>query len=181
MQNNEQKTPKQGMNALIIVPIVMLVMLCLGAAFYFFFNHSSEASIEEEKLVAEQTAPLYTTTEAISMLDDTNISLSLIQNVEANHEHSGTKDEEDLLEARIIALKHIYTEVFLTESHSVKRLRNIYALHATEFSDDQRAILNNFFLLSEKDQLLWETMTGKVENFDDFAAAIDRLITQQPQ
>lgn len=184
-----QQPPKKNKGlkmACIIIPIVLLFFaLIAGVAIFFGYKYFSENSpgIDIESLINSESSEsgfttTYSTYEALNELSDLDLSLSEIQDIERNCLNDGDSEEEEALKARIIALKHIYTEAFLTEEHSLQTLKNIYMLHAGEFSEDQRDVLKGFFSLSIKEQQLWELVEGKVENFEDFVSKMDDMVTQ---
>ncbi len=178
--------------ACIIIPIVLFVLGIIAAvAIFFGYKYLSEnkpdfGGIGIENIINSTDAgdegfdetQAYSTYEAMEELGGLDLSLSKIQTIENNCLNDGSAEEEDHLKARIIALKHIYTEAFLTEEHSLQSLRNIYMLHAAEFSDEQRDVLKNFFSLSTREQQLWELVEGKVENFEDFVTKMDEKVSE---
>ena len=194
-----QKPPqkKKGLKmACIIIPIVLFFLaLIAGVAIFFGYKYYTENSsgIDIMSVInggssdsddgfsafgGDGESSTYSTYEALDELSDLDLSLSKIQEIERNCLHDGDSDEETMLKARIIALKHIYTEVFLTEEHRLQTLKNIYMLHAGEFSEEQRDVLKNFFSLPTNEQELWEQVEGKVENFEDFVTKMDEMVTQ---
>lgn len=166
---------KKGLNKwLIIIPIVLVVLLLLlGGAGYAVYRFVLSDSPATETV--QQPATI-STSEAISQLDGLDLSLSKIQEVESHVSHDGTTEQEEMLRQRALALKHLYTEVFLPNTHRVQSLRNIYMLHATEFSERQRNVLQWFMNLPARDQEQWEYVQGKVENFVEFRQRVEEEI-----
>jgi hypothetical protein len=187
-----QPPKKNGMKmACIIIPIVLLVLGVIACvAIFFGYKYLSENKPDLDGISIENILngkdsesedfdepQVLSTYEAMDELGELDLSLSKIQAIENNCLNDGTDDEEQQLKARVIALKHIYTEAFLTEEHSLQSLRNIYKLHAGEFSEEQRDVLKNFFSLPAREQQLWEMVEGKVENFEDFVTKMDEKVS----
>ena len=166
---------KKGINKwLIIIPIILVVLLIvLGGAGYAVYRFVLSDNPATETV---QQPVTLSTSEAIFQLDGLELSLSKIQDVENRVRHDGTTEQEEILRQRAIALKHLYTEVFLPNTHRVQSLRNIYMLHATEFSERQRSVLEWFMNLPARDQEQWEYVQGKVENFVEFRQRVEEEI-----
>ena len=180
---------KKGIiTACILIPVIVVVIGAVGGAgVYLLYNYISgnEASVNITELFSKQepvedmeaVTEVLSTDEAISLLNGLDLSLSRIQEIEEHCVHDGSADDEALLKARLIALKHVYTEVFLTNEHSVQILRNIYTLHARELSPQQRAVLKDFLDRPYNELMDWERMSYKAENFDDFAYRVNNVGT----
>jgi len=174
MENYQQPNHQNNRS----IAYILVLILCLSGVIggFFAFNHFTAKKTITEDVVGEDRDVYYITSDAIDRLGACDLSLARIQEIEAHCLHDGSQDEEDELNARIIALKHIYVELFLTEEHSVKRLHDIYALHGGELSKEQQQVFKDFFALSDGKQLLLEIMNERVENFDDFTAKMKQII-----
>ena len=167
---------KKGFNKwLLLIPVVLLVLL-IGAAGagYAIYSHLQNADKEPAEEMLQPVA--ISTGQAISILDEPDLSLSKIQEVERNATHDGSTEQEQILKQRIIALKHLYTESFLTDNHRLQSLRNIYMLHSTEFSEQQRHVMKWFFNLPQSQQEQFEFIEGRIENFQDFRQKVEAEI-----
>mgnify|MGYP002623773579 CR=1 FL=1 len=167
---------KKGFNKwLLLIPVVLLVLL-IGAAGagYAIYSYLQNADNEPAEEILQPIA--IGTGQAISMLDEPDLSLSKIQEVERNAAHDGSAEQEQILKQRVIALKHLYTESFLTDNHRLQSLRNIYMLHSTEYSEQQRQVMKWFFNLPQSQQEQFEFIEGKIENFQDFRQKVEEEI-----
>jgi len=172
---NQQPVKKSGFNKmwLLLIPVVIIFMLLAAAGVgygiyrYITMDESATETVEIKML---------STNEAISILDSEDLSLSRIQDVENRVAHDGTTEQEQTLERRIKALKHVYTECFLVDQHSLKRLKNVYMLRAGELSDRQLQTFRWFFGLSDNDQQQFEYIEGRIENFTDFRVKMEEEI-----
>lgn len=168
---------KGGFNKkwLLLIPVVLVFLLVLlggigYGAYWYYTNHYAD----EEMIIETETG--YSTSEAIEILDGLNLSLSRIQEVERSVYHDGTTEQEEILERRVKALKHIYTECFLTEDHSVQRLQGVYMLRSTDLSYYQMEVLRWFFNLPASQQRQLEYLQGSIENFTDFREKVEAEI-----
>jgi serine/threonine protein kinase len=168
---------KGGFNKkwLLLIPVVLVFLLVLlggigYGAYWYYTNHYAD----EEMIIETETG--YSTSEAIEILDGLNLSLSRIQEVERTVYHDGTTEQEEIFERRVKALKHIYTECFLTEDHSVQRLQGVYMLRSTDLSYYQMEVLRWFFNLPASQQRQLEYLQGSIENFTDFREKVEAEI-----
>jgi len=168
---------KGGFNKkwLLLIPVVLVFLLVLlggigYGAYWYYTNHYAD----EEMIIETETG--YSTSEAIEILDGLNLSLSRIQEVERSVYHDGTTEQEEIFERRVKALKHIYTECFLTEDHSVQRLQGVYMLRSTDLSYYQMEVLRWFFNLPASQQRQLEYLQGSIENFTDFREKVEAEI-----
>lgn len=177
-----QPPKKKGFNKLLLlIPVVLLVFLLLvGGVGYAVYRFVLNAEPEQETEVFEQPSTI-SMSEGIRLLDGLELSLSGIQDVEQRVDHDGTSEQEELFTRRVIALKHIYTEAFLVDNHRLQSLNNVYMLHATEFSEQQVAVLRWFFALPPADRQQWEYVQGPVENFVDFRQKVEAAIANKNQ
>ncbi|UKK53000.1 hypothetical protein [Prevotella sp. E2-28] len=172
---NQQPVKKSGFNKmwLLLIPVVLFFLLLVAAGVgygiyrYVTLDEDATETVEIEVL---------STGEAISILDSEDLSLSRIQDVENRVAHDGTMEQEQILERRIKALKHVYTECFLVDQHSLKRLKNVYMLRAGELSERQLHAFSWFFSLSDADQQQFEYIDGRIENFADFRVKVEEEI-----
>ncbi|MBQ7509807.1 MAG: hypothetical protein IJT53_02705 [Prevotella sp.] len=175
-----QPPKKKGFNKLLLlIPVAVVALLLLlggvGYAAYCFVT-----SNKAEKEMASQPVTI-STSEGLRMLNGLELSLSGIQDIERRVAHDGTSDEEEMFTRRVIALKHIYTEGFLVDHHRLQSLNSVYMLHATEFSEQQVAVLKWFFGLPPAHRQKWEYVQGPVENFVDFRQKMEAEIANRNQ
>lgn len=178
--SNWQPPRKKGFNKmLLLIPVAVVVfLLLLGGVGYAVYSLFSSPSPKTE-LIEQPTT--ISTTEGIRMLGELDLSLSKIQDVERRVAHDGTSEQVDYFNRRVIALKHIYTEGFLVDNHRLQSLNSVYMLHATEFSEQQIAVLKWFFSLPPADRRRWEYVQGPVENFVDFRQKVEAEIANKYQ
>ena len=179
MEMNQVHQKKSGFNKkwlLLLISVVLFFMLLVVAgAGYAAYRYlmADEESIETVEIQTISTA------QAINILDGEELSLSRIQDVEQRVAHDGTTEQENVLDRRIKALKHVYTECFLVKDHSVQRLKGVYMLRSGELSVQQLNTLRWFFSLSPSDQEQFEFIEGNIENFVDFRAKMREEIEKK--
>ncbi len=172
------KKAKKGFNKLLLlIPVVFVLFIIVGVVGLFVaLRHldfgSSEPDIEVTEL--RNLSP----TEALDALSGLHLSLSEIQEIEKNVVHMGIVADEELLNRRLIALKHLYSNEFLRDNHTVQNLRNVYLLYSTNFSESQQNVFKWFFALPPRQQKQWEYVQGNVQNFNDFRHRVEAEINR---
>jgi len=161
--------------------LVFLILLGVGAYFGIkaYLTPGETGSTETTEIVEPEAGEQgdITPAEALDLLAGLDLTLARIQEVEANVIHNGTPDEENLLNRRIIALKHLYTTEFLQPDHSVQKLRNSYMLYSEDFSQQQREVFKWFFAMSTAKKEKYEYLNGSVENFNDFREKMEASVS----
>ena len=176
-----QVPKKKGFNKwllLLLIPLIFVLFIILGVAGFFvmkYYVFDEDLKGPEQELVQNDLS----VDEAINKLSGLNLSLTDIQDVERNVIHTGTRDEEERLSRRLIALKHLYTNEFLRENHTVQNLRNIYMLYSTDFSLEQQNTLKWFFNLPPYQQDQWEYVLGNVNDFKDFRQKVEEELSRR--
>ena len=183
---------KKGFNKLLLlIPVVLVFLILLGVGAYFgikaYLTPGETGSTETTEIVEPEEGQQgngtvgqqgdITPAEALDLLAGLDLTLARIQEVEANVIHNGTPDEENLLNRRIIALKHLYTTEFLQPDHSVQKLRNSYMLYSEDFSQQQREVFKWFFAMSTAKKEKYEYLNGSVENFNDFREKMEASVS----
>lgn len=169
IQNPEpnQTIDKNGSNKwTLLMPIVFIALVIMAGVLYFVGEYYFFAEPKEQP--KREMVKRISTTEAIEKLSGLDLSLSDIQEVERVVIHTQMKDEDERLSRKIIALKHLYSNEFLRNDHTVRNLRNIYMLYSTDFSPEQQEILKWFFSLPQHQQKQWEQVKSGVNDFHDF-------------
>lgn len=180
--SSQPKTPKKkvkkGFNKLfLLIPVVFVLFIIVGVVGIFVaLKHLDFGGSEPDSEVTElrHLSPA----EALDALSGLNLSLSEIQEIEKNVAHMGTVADEEQLNRRLIALKHLYSNEFLRGNHTVQNLRNVYLLYSTNFSESQREVFKWFFNLPSRQQKQWEYVQGNVQNFNDFRHRVEAEINR---
>lgn len=171
---------KKGFNKLLLlIPVaVVVVMLLMGGIGYAVYRFVLDTD-EKTEIISQPST--ISASEGIRMLNGLDLSLSKIQEVELRVAYDNDPEQVEKFKRRVIALKHIYTEGFLVDHHSLQSLNSVYMLHATEFSEQQVAVLRWFFGLQPADRQRWEYIQGSVENFVDFRQKMEAEIANKYQ
>ncbi len=171
---------KKGFNKLLLlIPVaVVVVMLLMGGIGYAVYRFVLDTD-EKTEIISQPST--ISASEGIRMLNGLDLSLSKIQEVELRVANDNDPEQVEKFKRRVIALKHIYTEGFLVDHHSLQSLNSVYMLHATEFSEQQVAVLRWFFGLQPADRQRWEYIQGSVENFVDFRQKMEAEIANKYQ
>lgn len=152
---------------LLLIPVILLLLAGMGVVAFFVGKHflfDNNPERPDTELVQRELS----IDEALFKLSGLNLSLSDIQNIESSVVHTGVRADEERLNRRLIALKHLYTNEFLREDHTAKNMRGIYMLYSTDFSHEQQNALKWFMNLPSYQQDQWEYVRGNVDNFNDF-------------
>ena len=159
-----------------MIPVIFLLLAILGVVGYFVVSKYLSFDGIEEVNTEEVVQADYPITEAYDKLGDVNLSLRDIQQIEKNVIHNGNATDEDDLNRRLMALKHLYTNEFMRDTHTVQNLRNIYLLYSTDFSVSQQNIMKWFLELPPSQQEQWEYVHGGVQSFQDFRQRVEAEI-----
>lgn len=168
---------KKGFNKLLLlplIPVVLLLLVGLGVGGVFVVKSAWDGSEE----TIEDPIRNYSMEEAINALSRLDLSSSDIQKIEKNVIHTGVPADEERLNRRLMALKHLYYE-FQRNDHTVQNLRNIYLLNSTDFSREQQGVLKWFFNLSADQQEQWGYVQESVGNFDDFRQKVEAALNRR--
>ncbi|MBR1449598.1 MAG: hypothetical protein IJ588_12740 [Prevotella sp.] len=168
-----QQPKKKGFNKLLLlIPVVFILFIILGVVGYFAVTKflDFDGIVTETETVEQRD---YSPAEALDELSGLNLSLARIQEIEKNVVHTGTTADEEQLNRRLIALKHLYTNEFMRDNHTVQNLRNVYMLYSTDFSQSQQNLLKWFLALPNNKQLQWEYVQGGVQDFNDFKLKVE--------
>lgn len=175
---------KKGFNKklllLLLIPVVLILLAVICVAGYFVATKYLDfGGTETTTTVADQRD--FSPTEAIDELAMLNLSLSKIQEIEKNVIHTGAAADEERLNRRLIALKHLYTNEFLRDTHSVQNLRNVYLLYSEDFSETQQNAFKWFFSLPDSKQIQYEYVQGGISDFDDFRRKVESEMSNERQ
>lgn len=159
--NEDKKKPNKNRLYIVWTTIfIILILLALRLA------TQKKKTVEEKKIdlngitinkIGELLASPTITIDSITAIEKAPIAQNTLQNKELNF--------------HFVALNHIYLNGFMAENHSVQGLRNIYAIHADEFSPSQQRIMDWYFKQDSKVQELWE-ICDKASSFADFKSKI---------
>lgn len=174
-----QPPKKKGFNKLLLlIPVAFILLIILGVGGFFGVGYflSKDDTAEEQVERVQQDLSI---SEALNELAGLNLPLTRIQEIEANVIHTGTSADEEKLQRRLIALKHLYTNEFMRENHSAENVRNIYMLYSEDFSPEQQSMLKWFLNLSADKQRQWEYVQGGILDFSDFRQKVEAEMTRQ--
>jgi len=158
---------KKGFNKLLLlIPVVLFLFVIIGVVGYFVVSKYFEIGDVSTTEIVEQRD--YSPAEALDALSGLDLPLTKIQEIERNVIHTGSRADEEQLNDRLKALKHLYSSEFMCDTHSEQNLRNIYMLHSTEFSMEQQNVMKWFLNLPANSRLQWEYVQGGVQDFSDF-------------
>lgn len=172
---------KKGFNKLLLLPLIPVVLLLLaGLGVGGFFAGKYVLDNWETTGESPEQPPIeYSMNEAINALSRLDLSSSDILKIERNVIHTGVPADEERLNRRLMALKHLYSDEFLRNDHTVQNLRNIYLLYSTDFSREQQGVLKWFFNLSAAQQEQWEYVHEGVSSFDDFRQKVEAELSRR--
>lgn len=163
---------KKGFNKLLLlIPVVFFLLAVIGVVGYFVVTKYFEIGDVGTTEIVEQRD--YSPAEALDALSGLNLPLTRIQEIEKNVIHTGTAADEEQLNRRLIALKHLYTNEFMRDNHSAQNLHNIYLLYSTDFSTEQQGVLKWFINQPTNVRQQWEYVQGGVQDFTDFRRKLE--------
>lgn len=162
-------TKTKSKNNLIYIIILITIAASAGISTYLYMRTDSKHS------VTETTNVTYTTASALEQLNRPDITCAEILQIEKNLQNDGTKEEQELVKKKILALRHIYQRVLEMPDHTVKKLNLVYNTYDDIFSQEQIHIVVWFFNQSKTVQNKWENSDKTAYSFIEFKQLVEKL------